>query len=295
MKADGVQNALNDTIKKVIERSDREFKKKNESPYFMAFHNFESELSLLRELNKKLLKSARKTMAKELEKSARKLGSSTNRTLGDIKKAIDLILSAIKEDRNGEKNKERSVKINLSKKAQGTFLELMRAYSYPTGLSRFTRSMSLVYLVVEFESFLRSILQTTYKARPEVLMYCQKTMTYGELIISASIDDTKQQVIDKESSAVINQDIEEVNQYLEQKFNLDLAKSKYWKEFKERFYRRNVVVHNSGMVDRLYRLRTGYRGKDKILDITESYLRDSINLFEGIAFEISSHFYEKFK
>jgi hypothetical protein len=298
MNSDKVQNTLSKTIEKPIKRSVIESTKRSQSPYFQAFSIFKQDLDLLAQLNRKLPKSAEKIMKKEMEKSMKKMASSGKPVLEELKKFSDFITSAVERARDakkGVKKKPISIKLNMSKEASSAFMKMIMAFSYSHGLNKFVRNMSLVYLVTEFESFLRSILEATYKARPEILIYCQKTVTYEELMASGNIDDMRRQIMDKESSSIINQDIEEVGKYLEQQFHLDLAESKDWSRFKERFYRRNVLVHNSGKIDRLYRLKTGYRGRDKTLIVSGNYLKDSIDLFGRTAMEISDHFYGKFK
>ena len=50
----------------------------------------------------------------------------------------------------------------------------------------------------------------------------------------------------------------------------------------ERFYRRNIIIHNNGIVNEKYREKTGYKGKDEILDVSEEYLNKSLKLFQDM-------------
>lgn len=68
-----------------------------------------------------------------------------------------------------------------------------------------------------------------------------------------------------------------------------------WTKFKERFYRRIFLVHNSGMVNRYYRLKAGYRGKCRQMVVSKRYLDESIDIFGKVAVVIFAMFDEKFQ
>lgn len=142
--------------------------------------------------------------------------------------------------------------------------------------------MGLVYLITEFEAFLRNILAYTLSSNPIILCSCRKNITYEDIVKAQDLDEVKKQIIEKEISDIINQDIEEVNKYFVDKFNIDLSKFVDWSEFKERFYRRNILIHNSGIPNKLYARKTGNLGTEKV-EITREYLADSIKMFENIA------------
>ena len=66
-----------------------------------------------------------------------------------------------------------------------------------------------------------------------------------------------------------------------------------WNEFKERFYRRNIIIHNSGKPNKLYRTKTGYDGEDERLTVSKVYLKDSIRLFKMMSDKIALTFKTK--
>ncbi len=150
--------------------------------------------------------------------------------------------------------------------------------------------MSLVYTVALFEDFLQKVFQISFKKKPEILMTSQRNLTYEELLRFNDINDARSAMIEKEIM-VVDEDIEYVRKYIKQKFGIEISEFVNWKEFKERFYRRNILIHNSGMPNRLYRLKTGYKGENKRLTVSKDYLTDTINLFilmslrVGLAFE----------
>ena len=68
-----------------------------------------------------------------------------------------------------------------------------------------------------------------------------------------------------------------------------------WSEFKERFYRRNILLHASGVVSEEYKRKTGYEGEEKRLTVSEDYLDKSFESFRLMSKKILGAFYEKFE
>ena len=62
----------------------------------------------------------------------------------------------------------------------------------------------------------------------------------------------------------------------------------------ERFFRRNVVVHNHGIVDKKYRNKTGYKDKETVLEVSKYYLDETIRLFNTAANRLSNDLEIKF-
>ncbi len=180
--------------------------------------------------------------------------------------------------------------------------------------SDLVRNMSLVYLVAVFESFIQRVLRISFRKRPETLKTCQKTLNYEELLKFRNIDEVREGIIEKEIM-VVNEDIEELRKYIKQRFGIEISefvedsekirqfthmklgietsKAYNWNEFKERFYRRNILIHNLGMPNKQYRQKTGYEGGNEHLKVTMEYLIESISLFSQIAMNIGLAFEEK--
>ncbi len=152
----------------------------------------------------------------------------------------------------------------------------------PVHLSTFIREMGLVYLITEYEAFLRNILEYILNTNPKILCTCKKNVTYEDIAKAQDISEVKKQIIEKEISDIINQDVEEINKYFVDKFNVDCSMLVDWLKFKERFYRRNILIHNSGIPNKLYAKKTGYLGTDRV-QITQEYLAESIRIFESMA------------
>jgi hypothetical protein len=156
-------------------------------------------------------------------------------------------------------------------------------------LTEFMRDMSLVYLVSQFESVLQKLLKISLVRWPEALSR-EKTITAEELGKCAALDEVKAALIEKEVASVMQGDIDAIDKYFRQKWGVQMSKSRRWNTFRERFYRRNIIVHNLGWVNRPYRQKTGYVGKEARMCVSRKYLLESIKLFDETALMLTTHF-----
>jgi hypothetical protein len=193
-----------------------------------------------------------------------------------------------------ELHKEFRVRREVSDKALSLLDEAEKALIWPTEYSNFIRDMSLVYLVAEFESCLEQVLKITFEWRPEILASSGKSIPIRDLVKLKDIKDVKKQAARKESVSLSSLSIDEIDTYIKKKFGIELSKFSNWRQFKERFYRRNLIIHNSGDVDETYRSKTGYGGRDIKLKVTEKYLSKSIDMFETAFIKIAQSFQDKF-
>jgi hypothetical protein len=240
---------------------------------------------MLEWLNMRLPKAIRRIVNKERVALRQKAGQH------QIKRLIDLLEESLRllEKPVGSKSSHEysneTVKL-LMKFADGRMFE----YRGTT----FIRDMSLVYLIAAYESFLAHILSILFEGRPEILKSTRKALTTEELIMCKDIRTVIRRISEREVELVNHQDVEETRMYFKDRLGVDLRRFTNWREFSERFYRRNIIVHNSGMTNEIYRRKTGYKGKDKHVGVSQAYLTESIQLFESTARKISEHFQAKF-
>jgi len=259
-----------------------------ENEYFEAYSRFRSEMDMMKELNKQLPRSIKKICGKKLEKIKKKIGSKK-----EIEKEIGFMSAQLKK-LVSEVDDEAKILFEASEEAEKLFFDLIKTASHRIKFIEFIRNMSLIYLATELESFLRSVLSLSFEYKPEILATCQKSISYEELAKYSTIEEARQDIMEKEISTLLYRDIEEVSRYFEQKFNIKLSELTEWKKFKEIFYRRNILVHNSAIVNEIYRSKTEYTGKKEILDVSYHYLNKSINLCDKFAEYLSKQLTQKF-
>jgi hypothetical protein len=255
---------------------------KNEGLYDLAYDRLELSLQMLEEFTKEL----RGFSTRYNRKRDKKINEGLN-------KFENLVLSEILEfSRTTEKSLNEIFEPDfLSELVEETLYQIIPV---SFGFDVFIRDMSLVYLIAEFDSFLANILRDTFKARPEAYASTKKCLTNEELLKSDNIENIKNAVIEMEIAEALRLDIEDLGKYFEDKFKVKINKLPKWTSFKERFYRRNIIVHNSGIINDVYRQKTGYKGCSERLIVSEEYLSESIDLFRAFGRNIMIKFHRKF-
>jgi len=257
-----------------------------ESPYDSILGNFRNDLNVLKELNNKLADSVenmRKESLRVVKEKVRSLDAEAQEELAEFVAGLKTPLP---------KNK----KVVLEGKPAEIFWELTNeGFLVPNRFLMFIRDMGLVYLIAQYENFLRHTLEVTFSEKPEILSTCKKSVTFEQLMKFESLDSVKEEIIGKEASEVTNQDVEEINDYFQNKLNINISECDEWEKFKERFCRRNVLIHNSGMPNEHYRKKTGYTGKNERLTVNKEYLDESIVMFENMASKLARDLKRKFK
>jgi len=284
----------------------------DENPYITAFLSLKYDLLVVEELNAivpeavKRLASEKDALLNVMDAFIQRLKkgdiaeNEVNEFLGklteqvEIQKRFTQIAMQAKTEVDRKGIKQAFLGVDQETAIGKALLDGLRAYIFPRYFITFIRNMSLVYLVALFENYLSKVLQITMQNEPRILMTSQKSITVEDLLKLDNIEDVRKQVIDKEIADIVNEDLDKLAKYFEEKFKLKLAEVSDWSQFKERFYRRNIIVHNSGYTNKLYRQKTGYKGKNKKMDVSERYLQYSINLFGKWAMGISMFLTQKF-
>lgn len=134
-------------------------------------------------------------------------------------------------------------------------------------------------MITNFEEFLQRIIASVFSMKPMALKSSEKQMSYAEILNEKNHSKLTDKMIEKEVKDLLKKDIESINKYLIKNFKLDLSKQKNWKQFKECFSRRHILIHNNIYPDEQYRKDTGYKGKYTRLQIEKLYLDRSISLY----------------
>jgi hypothetical protein len=117
--------------------------------------------------------------------------------------------------------------------------------SVPRGLT--------VALVSEFDAFMGATLKAFYRLKPNALNATERTMTFGELVTFGSIEAAREHVLEKEVECFLRSSHSAQFDTLESKLGISLRKNlAIWKDFIELTERRNLFVHNDGVVNTQY-------------------------------------------
>ena len=112
----------------------------------------------------------------------------------------------------------------------------------------------LMMLLVMYEDAISSIYQYLIDRYPHAFL-SDKCITYSELMNmnSNNIEEIKQRFIDKEIDAIMREPISNwYDSFKKRQKASFLFAENLFDEFKEIYYRRNIVVHNQGIVNEIY-------------------------------------------
>jgi hypothetical protein len=161
----------------------------------------------------------------------------------------------------------------------------------------FFGNMLLIQTVIIFEEFLERMLETVFFQRPEILLTksSNKNITYEELIKFEDRNELLYMISKKEAESILNMDINEIGKYVSEVFKIPLSKRKDWFNFKEIFYRRNIIVHNNGYPNSKYIEKTGSSVNFfEQLNADEDYIKNIQQLIEKYAKDIYEFINKKY-
>lgn len=111
----------------------------------------------------------------------------------------------------------------------------------------------LIMLLIKFEDAISGLYRYLLKTYPQAYL-SSKSITYSELVsLESNIDDIKNRFIDKEVEDFMRSPLSDWYKSFESKqkacFCFD---NNEFEVFKEIYYRRNIIVHNQGIVNEVY-------------------------------------------
>jgi hypothetical protein len=142
------------------------------------------------------------------------------------------------------------------------------------------RRGALINLVSQFENLISDLLTKFYEAFPEALPDDGHTLTLAELRQLGSLEEAERYLVSKEVDSVLRKDTPGQLQYFVSRLKLE---TKVLEPIKETLFevvqRRNICVHNDGIVNRYYirnvspELLQKFQAEDgKALETSETYL-----------------------
>ncbi len=179
---------------------------------------------------------------------------------------------------------------NLDK--EGPWMEIFKDVDKKTLAKRDDQlfKMIIVSCLSIFEAFNKDFFKILYSLRPENLKRKDKVdLNYEELIDFSSMGALFEELAMREVDQFGRSSIDKLVKELKKKHKFDLTKDfKKWNPLKENYYRRNIIVHNKGIISKDYIEKfEEYQIKDigKELDLSFDYVEDCIsNVWDYIMF-----------
>ncbi|MFZ0946327.1 MAG: hypothetical protein WAN54_20720 [Syntrophobacteraceae bacterium] len=187
-------------------------------------------------------------------------------------------------DSEHEKNLERALK------------RLSRSYKR----KGFLYQSSLISLVSFAEWFLSQLLHQHFDRFPDMIGTHDKAFSLNDLKLIGSIDDARNQIIESEVEGILRGSFSDWLVFLKSQLKLSMSYLSSEKDqITEVFQRRNVLIHNAGILNAIYmanvpeELRTGLT-KGMSIRVTKSYLNDAICLFEKYFILIAAELWKQY-
>ncbi|MFR5097735.1 MAG: hypothetical protein ACLTEA_08685 [Clostridium perfringens] len=160
-------------------------------------------------------------------------------------------------------------------------------------------SGTLMLLVVYFEEMVSKMLLTDLLKYPRIKLE-ENSITFEELKDLGSIDEAKKYLIEKEVNLIMKENCDYwFNEHIKKLLKLKLNNyNKNKAKFNEIMARRNLLVHNEGIVNKYYLNRVG---KDNIysakigerLKVDNVYIKEALEIFEEVGVGVLVELYLK--
>lgn len=112
--------------------------------------------------------------------------------------------------------------------------------------------MAFIYVVTLMEAFVKEYLTHLFIGKPELLK-SSKTITYEEILALGNMSKIRSVLAEREVDQVSYKSVDQLAEYLNSKLKLGIDDTlAWWVLCKEASYRRNIIVHNRGIVNSIY-------------------------------------------
>ncbi|KKM87138.1 hypothetical protein LCGC14_1271950 [marine sediment metagenome] len=113
--------------------------------------------------------------------------------------------------------------------------------------------MTLIYLFAIFEAFNKDFFFKLYISKPDLMKSDQKQISYRKALDFTSLEELHKTIAEREVDKIGRNDVDELTKMLKNKFSIDLEQDfKHWNVLREKYYRRNIVVHYNGKISEAY-------------------------------------------
>lgn len=111
--------------------------------------------------------------------------------------------------------------------------------------------MILTHAVTVFEDFLKDFLMFAFLSNPNRLK-SENTITYKQVLSFKSIQELRNHLATDKVNKIFDRSIDDVAKQVKKLFSIDFTLSNDFHIVREASYRRNVIVHNAGIIDNTY-------------------------------------------
>lgn len=159
--------------------------------------------------------------------------------------------------------------------------------------------VSLVTLVSTAEWFVSELLHSYFELYPNALDIDNRKLSFKDIQAFESFDGARTYLVDKEIEGFLRGSIEDWLILFEKRCKLSMGyiDGDVKDELIETYQRRNLLVHNGGRINSLYRKRVSehlrWEGRGDSVEVPEDYLSDRIGTFEKAFILIGAELWKK--
>jgi hypothetical protein len=152
---------------------------------------------------------------------------------------------------------------------------------------------SLINLVVFFESLISQLFKEDFNNHPNRMCIDKKSITYEKISLLYDIKDVKPYLIEREITEIIREDSEKWFELFKKNMKVKLIfLHKFQDDLTEIIKRRNLFVHNNGIINSFYINSVPLKYKENLvkgmtLDVDRTYIDNAINTIEYIGVLLS--------
>lgn len=158
-----------------------------------------------------------------------------------------------KENGQDFEENEDGFKVSLGPQYNSEFKRIQKSLRSIQSSTRLLPRNLLVALLCTYDAFLGKLLRYVFETRPQILDASERTITYSELIEFSDVQAARENLIEKETEAILRKSHVEHFNWLEKKLGCSFNKGlKSWPTFVELTQRRNLFVHTDGIVSSQY-------------------------------------------
>lgn len=183
--------------------------------------------------------------------------------------------------------------------------EFVRATLNELNLSASTEKVRLMGLeimvcrnVEAFDYYITQMLRQVFTRRPEILRASDYSIQMSEVLQCRNIDEIIQRAAEKKVQELSYKGLSDIIKYLNShlKLNFD-EKTPHFQEALETFQARNIIVHNSCIINEVYVQRTGKKDlkAGDLYPLTEDYFVNATGSLIVVGARLDAKFVSHFK
>lgn len=160
-----------------------------------------------------------------------------------------------------------------------------------------TMNMTLIYLMALFEAFNKLFFSLLFSEKPELMKSKEKSITYDDLLEFETINTLHEYLAEQETEKFGRIDIDKFCNEIERRFNIHLNEElENWESLRENYYRRNIIVHNDGMISDIYleKMKLTPENLNRIIISDDNYLIEAHKNLKNYMIFIFNRIKEKF-